>query len=267
MLGLGTARQQLDDPTAKALAGSLTTRIVDYLIKNRWCAMTHDGKSVSAPFGQSPTKVHGFTLLALQVDPRFQATWDEVKPLAHMVWVSDWVGLLDPLSQYYKWNLGYTMTYHSMRLETDPARFASLQRAHDMERRLLATHDNAYFEAVDAAVDPRLVAMLAPRIQDGMNRMGARPQRYVARNHSADPAIAKDWYEVPLSVQKQAGTLAPKKELMAKYALPIEVRCSTDYLWQRNPFQLDGGGDPREQSPGVDVVLPYWLARFYKLAK
>ena len=57
----------------------------------------------------------------------------------------------------------------------------------------------------------------------------------------------------------------PVKEKMAKYVLPVDKRCSTDFLWQRNPFELDGTGSPYEQPPGVDMVLPYWMGRFYKL--
>ena len=47
----------------------------------------------------------------------------------------------------------------------------------------------------------------------------------------------------------------------AVYALPVEQRPSSDFIWQRNPFKLDGGANPNRQYPGIDVFLPYWMGR------
>ena len=52
---------------------------------------------------------------------------------------------------------------------------------------------------------------------------------------------------------------------VAKFPIVVDHRISTDFLWQRSPFDLDAGGDPHEQAPGVDMVLPYWMARQYGL--
>ena len=52
---------------------------------------------------------------------------------------------------------------------------------------------------------------------------------------------------------------------MASAALPPPLRPHTDYLWQRNPFQL-GAGVPFEgwrQFAGSDYSVPYWNARRY----
>ncbi|MGM0577646.1 MAG: hypothetical protein ACQEXJ_18110 [Myxococcota bacterium] len=52
---------------------------------------------------------------------------------------------------------------------------------------------------------------------------------------------------------------------MANVFLPLPLRAWTDYLWQRNPFQL---GKPASvqgdrQYAGSDVSVPYWNARRY----
>jgi hypothetical protein len=58
------------------------------------------------------------------------------------------------------------------------------------------------------------------------------------------------------------GKCAPKE---ASVALPPHLRNFTDYLWQRNPFDLgaytavEGG----TQYPGSDYSVPYWNARRY----
>jgi uncharacterized protein (TIGR03437 family) len=41
------------------------------------------------------------------------------------------------------------------------------------------------------------------------------------------------------------------------------LRPPTDFLWQRNPFQLAGGGNGFIEEPGIDYILPYWMARYY----
>jgi hypothetical protein len=37
----------------------------------------------------------------------------------------------------------------------------------------------------------------------------------------------------------------------------------TDFLWQRSPFQLVGGGIGNIETAGIDYILPYWMARYY----
>ncbi|MEZ0227966.1 MAG: hypothetical protein ACAI25_05025 [Planctomycetota bacterium] len=270
MHGLGTAYDLLDDPAAKQQAGQLITRVVDYLVANSWVAMKHDKVSQSAVFGQSPGKMIMFSALAARVNPaKYGALRNELGQLAYMKWVFEFTGTLDPLSSYYKWNLGMGSAYHELRLETDPGRFMALERAHAMVRRAIGHHENAYFQTIDAAVDPALSATLAPAIEDELRRFASRDRRETTQLNSQDPAVQKDYYEVPFSYQKTAtaGTLVPKKSLEAKYPIAVDKRTPTDFLWQRSPFGLDGQGDPNKQNPGVDLVLPYWMARHYKLVK
>jgi hypothetical protein len=34
-----------------------------------------------------------------------------------------------------------------------------------------------------------------------------------------------------------------------------------------DPFQLSGGGDGIIETAGVDYILPYWMARYYRVEK
>jgi len=43
----------------------------------------------------------------------------------------------------------------------------------------------------------------------------------------------------------------------------VPERPTTDFLWQRSPFLLYGGGDGTIEYPGIDYILPYWMARHY----
>jgi hypothetical protein len=276
MHGLGIAHDMLDDPAAKAQCASLITRVVGRLSRDGWCGMRHDRKTVSAPFIQSPEKMIMFSAMAAEVDPSYQTMRNEIGKLAPALWFFSWTSTLDPLSSYYKWNLGNGATYNALRLETDPARYAAIMRAHAIDRRTIGHHENAYFQTIDVALDPSLMATLQPQVLDELRRFAQRSRRGTTVTNSTDPTIEQDYYTAPLSIVKSnsaggtlglgsSATIAPTKTLMAKYPVPVEKRCSTDYLWQRNPFELDGSEDPHRQPPGVDMVLPYWMARYYKV--
>ena len=45
--------------------------------------------------------------------------------------------------------------------------------------------------------------------------------------------------------------------------VPIERRPCTDFVWQRSPFLLFGGGTGRIEGAGIDYLLPYWMARYH----
>lgn len=79
---------------------------------------------------------------------------------------------------------------------------------------------------------------------------------------------------------------AEKNQLAANFALPVHLRPGRDmdFLWQRPPFQTglsrntdgtwkmdfggENGNDPgaeRIESPGIDFLLPYYMARFFDI--
>jgi hypothetical protein len=43
----------------------------------------------------------------------------------------------------------------------------------------------------------------------------------------------------------------------------VEQRITTDFLWQRSPFQLTSEGAGTIETAGIDYILPYWMGRFY----
>jgi hypothetical protein len=45
--------------------------------------------------------------------------------------------------------------------------------------------------------------------------------------------------------------------------IPVAQRVTTDFMWQRSPFQLAGGGSGQIEGAGIDYILPYWMARYY----
>lgn len=43
--------------------------------------------------------------------------------------------------------------------------------------------------------------------------------------------------------------------------ISVAERPNTDFLWQRSPRLLYGGGAGTIETAGIDYILPYWLAR------
>ena len=43
----------------------------------------------------------------------------------------------------------------------------------------------------------------------------------------------------------------------------VNDRPNTDFLWQRSPQLLFGGGDGTVETAAIDYLLPYWMARYY----
>lgn len=55
-------------------------------------------------------------------------------------------------------------------------------------------------------------------------------------------------------------------DLQAENAFPVQKQCTTDFLWQRNPFVMTACGcdDKKAVNPGVDYLAAYWMASYEK---
>jgi len=49
----------------------------------------------------------------------------------------------------------------------------------------------------------------------------------------------------------------------ATLAVDVKDRVVEDFQWQRQPWQLADGGDPRLVYPGVDYLAAYWAGRMH----
>jgi len=49
-------------------------------------------------------------------------------------------------------------------------------------------------------------------------------------------------------------------------AFPVLEQCTTDFMFQRNPFSIDecGSNNPAVVNPGVDYLIAYWLAGYHR---
>jgi hypothetical protein len=146
-------------------------------------------------------------------------------------------------SSYFKFNLIHITFYHLVRHE-EPESRGVYERAFAIARNYTAGHQNAFFNMVDAALfgidgrrDRETVALLDLWLK--------RPRRDFFVDLRPAVRVCGDQACDPISVDR---------------------RTPTDFLWQRNPFQLSGGGAGTIGNAGVDYILPYWMARYYGVA-
>jgi hypothetical protein len=149
---------------------------------------------------------------------------------------------MDPYNSYYKFNLDHINFYNLIRLEEPGTPRNLYMSAFTRLRNCTRTHQNAHFNMIERG----LQGANATRDNETVNMLGLwlqRPRRNVfVDNTGKYPACGTN---------------------RACSPIPVNDRYTTDFLWQRSPFQLTGGGDGTVPTPGVDYVLPYWMARYY----
>jgi hypothetical protein len=239
--GLAVAFDMVDDAGVRASASYLITRMLNFLLRNNWNVRMPDG-SISTTFAARPDQ----QLTLLQIGRRVNSGFDTRYAIARL-FQSGSVGIpiafevLDDHGSYFKFNLDTINFYNLIRLESSSFRWF-YDEAYDVLRRTTNDHGNAHFNMIDRALR-------------GPN--AARDAATVAYLNEWLLRSRRDPYVDLRQVYSACGTdraCAP---------IPVEKRVRTDFLWQRSPFLLYGGGDGLVEGAGIDYTLPYWMARFY----
>ena len=85
------------------------------------------------------------------------------------------------------------------------------------------------------------------------------------RRDAETVALLAEWLQRPLRdfYSDARGKYRECGDNRSCTVISVADRVRTDFLWQRSPFQLYGGGSGRVESAGIDFILPYWMARYY----
>ena len=240
--GLGVAFDLIPDATMQAIVHDVLTRMVMFLSENNWSAPMPDGRAGTS-FLPRPDEQLAILQVARRVNPeRFGAMYESQRArLAGSVAAPVAFDSLST-SSYFKFNLIYITFFHLIRLE-EPESRGTYERAYAIARNYTAGHQNAFFNMIDRAL------------------FGAD-----ARRDAETLAILDLWLKRPrrdLFVDLRGKV--PVCGDQACQPIPVDQRTPTDFLWQRSPFQLFGGGTGTIGNAGVDYLLPYWMARYYGL--
>jgi len=281
-LGMALAHDLVDDEAMRETVRRDMLEVVHTLLDHRWVIMAQDGRpSGTAPQVLASTQL-AFTVMAYHVtgDERIGAELDRLLEDGHRAayQVSD-INFMNRYAQYYGNNLGHTSWYNTLRLgrELFDADDLAWMREHfnSAQHSFTRLSHNAWFNAVYMSqggwapapgADPYREQLLEDLrdFPDAPNARYRLPARDPA-SYTVDPDSRRlhDLFEaVPLLAE-----LMGHVDVQALEAFPVPLQCSTDFLWQRSPFQIDacGSDDPATVNPGVDYLVAYWAGAYHRL--
>src|SRR5262245_1943491 len=243
--GLGVAYDMVEDEKVREAISSIVTRLLDYLIDHNWSVMTPEGL-ISTTFIARFDQRLSFLQVGRRVNAgRFSTTYSVCRFLdSGSVSAPIAFDLLSDHKSYFKFNLNAINLYNLIRLEPSGFYRDLYMTAYNLMRRTTDDHGNAHFNMIDRALkggqtrrDTETVELLAQWL------LRSRRDQWV------------DW-----RVEKKYQVCGEDR---ACDPIPIEDRIRTDFLWQRSPYMLYGGGWGRIETAGIDYILPYWMARYY----
>ena len=241
--GLGVAYDMVNNAEVRSFIQQDVTRLLDFLLQNDW-AVRMPGGEISTVFIGRPDQQLSFLEVGRRVNPaRFDSLYQSYRSTyATLVIAPISVEVSDPYNAYFKFNLDSITLYNLIRLEGNSYYRWWYENAYDVLRHTTDDHRNAHFNMIDRG----LTGPNSSRDAETRALLDAwllRPRR--------DYAV--DW----------GGTYAACGENRACQPIPVADRVRTDFLWQRSPFQLYGGGEGKIETAGIDYILPYWMARYY----
>lgn len=243
--GLSVAYDLLGSPSQPAVQ-ALATRMLNFLIANHWDVVMPDG-SQSTTFVIRPDEELGMLQIGRHVNPAqfaspYQSLANSGSPLL-MIPVA--VDAFDTHGSYFKFNLDAINLFSLIRLENNSKLLDIYEPAYLVFYGAVRDHMNAHFNMIDRALHGANTVRDAATISY-LDQWLLRPRR--------------DFFVDLRGLYPACGNSGDSCD-----PLPIAQRVNTDFLWQRSPFQLTGGGSGLIETAGIDYILPYWMARYYNV--
>jgi uncharacterized protein (TIGR03437 family) len=227
--GLGAAFDLVDDAGVKSGVSDLATRLLGFIAHHQWSP----NDDISNTFLLRAEELQMLLQVARHVNPSNGISGPLIVPPVDSGVLVDVSGL----GSYFKFNLDYMTLYNLVRIQDD----GDNRSAYQTLRNATASHQNAFFDMVDRVLNgPNTVR--DAEVRTLLDQWLQRSKRDFFVDASTSVAVCGN------------ETCQP---------VPVPLRPPTDFLWQRDPFQLSGGGSGLIESAGIDYILPYWMARYY----
>lgn len=241
--GLASAYDLVPSTSLRGQVSALVTRLLDNLITHGWSVQMPDGFSTT--FNGRPDEQLTLLQIGRHVNAaKYAAVYASFATAnAPLVVAPIQAECSDTYGSYYKFNLDYIDLFDLVRLEPAGSPYRSYYRsAYSQLRQCTATHQNAHFNMIDRA----LRGADRQRDDDTKTFLGLWLER-----------SRRDYYTDVSSKYTVCGTNE------ACGIVAVNDRPNTDFLWQRSPQLLYGGGDGTIETAAIDYLLPYWMARYY----
>ena len=244
LFGLAVAYDMVGDGTVQKSIAALVTLIVDFLTGHDWSVVTPGGTSTT--FLVRPDEMLSFIQVGRHVNSsHFSSVGNDVQRVLLAPTTLAPVEVdVQSNDSYFKFNLDYISLYNLIRL--DSSVFNDVyQQAYSIVRDHTKGHQNAHFNMIDYALN-------------GAN----------ATRDAETVSLLQQWLERPVrDPYVDLRGVLPSCGSTTEGCDPVAVpqRPTTDFLWQRDPFLLMGGGFGTIEGSGIDYILPYWMARYYNV--
>lgn len=243
--GLTATWNLVDHPEIRAIIRWLAVRGANSLLKRNWILRDPNGSITTTFWGRAEQQLMILKLVRRLDEDHFTGNYRSMSwTLAPETIVPISLEVQAPYTSYFKFNLDYLSMYGLLTSGDNSYLRANYEKAWDILRRTTDDHQNAFFDLIAHAIDGP-DARRDAGIRTMLDAWLERPMR-------------DDWFdlrfEVPLCAEDRACD-----------PVPVQRRIPTDFIWQRSPFQVLGGGYGRIETAGIDYVLPYWMARYHKV--
>ena len=274
--GMAIAYDLIDDEPTRAMIRADVAEVLAELIRENWRIIDADGRMTTAgpqvlAMQQVTWSLIGYHMTGQGLFKRAVQRWleDANRPVFEL----SLFNFFNRYSQYYGNNLGHQNFYSLLRL----ARVYVNEADYDYFVRMFETKQhtftrlshNAFFTEIfmsQGLYEPEDGDPYQAQLVEDLTDFRPAPNyRYATTPPEAplDPLsvfFADLWDQYPI-FEELMGDVDPQ----AEEAYRVPYQCSTDFLWQRNPFNIECGGveNVRAVNPGVDYLVGYWMAAFH----
>ena len=245
MFGLSAAFDLVDDAAVRDFIRTDVTRILNFLLKRNWNVIMPNG-SISTTFRLRWDQQLSFLQVGRRINPQaFGPVYASYRSSS-----ASFVGLpiaydnFDDHNHYFKFNLNYINLYNLVRLEEQSSPYKQTYlEAYAALRKRTQTHGNAHFNMVDRAL------------------AGPNPTRDAETTTLLNLWLLRSRRDYWVDLRGVYPSC--EQEDRACNPIPLNERVNTDFLWQRSPFLLYGGGFGTVETAAIDYILSYWMARSF----
>lgn len=267
--GLTMAFNHVDDADIKNRSRKLLGIIINYLLKNNWILSEDRFRDIEGnKHKQMPATWAGINyqkltilLIANHLFPEnvtYSRELNKASALAETAWVSTFIGILDPISSYYGYNLNHTYLYTYFQLEKNLGRREQMIRSIKILEYYIGHHKNPYFDLIRSVI-------LNKQDENYTNHIRNVFSMFLDRGHRDLIVPEMD----PASMEQITVTFANGRKVeIPKYPLnPTQRHFTEEFIWQREPFfvpKVQGQNQNlNREAIGLDVTLPYWMGKFH----
>jgi len=281
-LGMTMACDLVDDEAMREKIRADVLEVVHTLLDNNWVIMAQDGNPTgTAPIVLASTQL-AFSTMSHHItgDERIRTELKKLLLDIHRVSyeIAD-INFMNRYAQYFGNNLGHTSWYNTLRIggayfgEEDLGWMTD--HFNNAQHSYMRLSHNAWFNGIYMSqggwepaegTDPYLDQLLQDLgdFRDAPNVRYYLPDRD-PDTYTVDPdsVALHDLFEQYPILKEIMGEV----HVQALEAFPVPMQCTTDFLWQRNPFRIQacGSDDPLTVYPGVDYLVAYWVSAYHRL--